>query len=147
VDISKAGMAGAPVSATLTDAIAGKIEIEDKLAGEGRVRLMDRVNKEFMQKAMVDEQDSNTRLELVAERYKMQLSCARLVKVLISGTSGEVAHGSACTTSLLSTCTDFSSVHLSTLLSFALVAARYFLPAYETMHCDAKLICPLLAVQ
>jgi hypothetical protein len=120
VDISKAGVSGA----ALGDAAAGKSDVEDKVAGEGRVRLMDRVNKEFMQKAMADEQDSNARLAQIAERYKMQLSCARLVKVLISGTSGEVAHGSASTTNLLSTCTDFSPLHLSTLLGFALVAAR-----------------------
>ena len=62
-------------------------------------------------------------LATLANKYKLQVSCYRLVKLLITGTAGEVdlsCNGRVAGSSqLLShTVTDFSAAHLSVLLSF-----------------------------
>ena len=56
-------------------------------------------------------------LASLANKYKLQVSCYRLVKLLITGTSGEVDRGRV-GSSLSHTVTDFGAAHLSVLLSF-----------------------------
>jgi hypothetical protein len=64
-------------------------------------------------------------LASLANKYKLQVSCYRLVKLLITGTAGEVdlscngrVAGSSQLQLLSHTVTDFSAAHLSVLLSF-----------------------------
>jgi hypothetical protein len=137
IDISRAAVPAASVGrasvgagqlgeAGIEGVVAGRLlEGDEKKAFEGRVRLMERVNMEFTQKTQSKERDMQAVLTVYAEKYKMQLSCARFLRLLISGTSGEVAHGGAQpTTNLLCTATDFGPQHLGALLSFAIVSCR-----------------------
>lgn len=117
IDISRAAPHPTPALAITTSA-------EEATSGDNRVRLMDRVNKEFMQKTLNDEQDAAVTHALYTERYKLQLSCSRFLRLLISGTSGEVEHNSTLVLSLLNTVTEFNSQHVATLLSFAVAASR-----------------------
>ena len=125
VDISRAAPATVSVPVNNVPGEGSNINSSDR--DDGRLRLMDRVNKEFTQKVLTEEKEAAETLAMYAERYKMQLSCARYIKLLMSGTSGEVAHGSLGTapaTTMISTGTDFSSQHVGMLLSFALVCSR-----------------------
>jgi len=56
-------------------------------------------------------------LASLANKYKLQVSCYRLVKLLITGTAEEVDRGRI-GSSLTHTLTDFNATHLSVLLSF-----------------------------
>lgn len=62
---------------------------------------------------------------LYVENYKLQLSCSRLIKQLIQGTSVNTPNHSISGSSSITT--GFSSSHVSLLLSFALFASRYYL--------------------
>ena len=74
-----------------------------------------------------DSHSETTAAELatLANKYKLQVSCYRLVKLLITGTAGEAdlscngrVAGSSQLQLLSHTVTDFSAAHLSVLLSF-----------------------------
>jgi hypothetical protein len=122
VDISKAATGLDPTARSEAD----------RKAADGKARLMDRVNKEFLQRTLAEEQEIKLAMAVYGDKYRMQLSCARFLKLLIAGTSGEVAHGSVPTAAgLLSTATDFSTLQLTALLSFAVLTIRYALHNLE----------------
>lgn len=73
-----------------------------------------------------DLSESAAELALLANKYKLQLSCYRYIKLLISGTSGEVA-AIQTNSNLQLTKTEFNSMQLSILLSFAVTASKYVL--------------------
>lgn len=71
------------------------------------------------------EETTAAELASLANKYKLQVSCYRLVKLLITGTAGEVDLSAGRMGSsqqqhqqLAHTVTDFSATHLSVLLSF-----------------------------
>jgi hypothetical protein len=67
----------------------------------------------------------------LTEKYRLQVSCVKLIKLFITGTTGEVpTNGSKMlpipTPTLLTTPTSFSPTHIAALLSFCLSISRFY---------------------
>jgi hypothetical protein len=123
---STAAAGGAGASSALASSVALSAGGAGGMEDGAKKRFLDRSNYEYSHRMQAEEQEFNMLLAAHLEKFKLQVSCSRLLRQLVSGTSGEVAHSAALLSpAATATCTDFNASHLAMLINFAVVASRY----------------------